>query len=160
MHFTDRKTLQQDEVAERMNRTLLEKFRCLLSNAGLAKSFWAEALTYASHLINRLPSFAIGGNALMDVWSRKAAQDYDILRIFGCSAYYHVKEDKWDPQAKKVISVKGYKLWDLKKKKIVVNRDVMFDEAFMMKTTTLSRWRVDIPQRYHSGWRLMLLHIL
>ena len=67
MHFTDRKTLQQDEVAERMNRTLLEKFRCLLSNAGLAKSFWAEALTYASHLINRLPSSAIEGKPLMEV---------------------------------------------------------------------------------------------
>ena len=28
----------------------------MLSNAGLGKQFWAEAVMYASHLINRLPS--------------------------------------------------------------------------------------------------------
>ncbi|KAH9657090.1 hypothetical protein KPL70_022912 [Citrus sinensis] len=60
-HFTMRHTPQQNGVAERMNCTLLEKVRCILSNAGLDKKFWAEAVSYASHLINRLPSAAIGG---------------------------------------------------------------------------------------------------
>ena len=39
-----------------MDRTLQEKVRCMLSNTGLGKQFWAEAVIYASHLINRLPS--------------------------------------------------------------------------------------------------------
>ena len=38
-HFTVRDTPQQNGVAERMNRTLLEKVRCMLSNAGLGKQF-------------------------------------------------------------------------------------------------------------------------
>jgi len=38
-HFTVRKTLQQNRVAERMNMTLLEKIWCMLSNAGIPKSF-------------------------------------------------------------------------------------------------------------------------
>ncbi|KAH9699706.1 hypothetical protein KPL71_024470 [Citrus sinensis] len=38
-HFTVRHTPQQNGVAEHMNRTLLEKVRCMLSNAGLDKSF-------------------------------------------------------------------------------------------------------------------------
>ena len=38
-HFTVRDTLQQNGMAERMNRTLLEKVRCMLSNAGLGKQF-------------------------------------------------------------------------------------------------------------------------
>jgi len=38
-HFTVRKTPQQNRVAERMNKTLLEKVRCMLSNAGVLKSF-------------------------------------------------------------------------------------------------------------------------
>ncbi|KAE8719078.1 hypothetical protein F3Y22_tig00109978pilonHSYRG00092 [Hibiscus syriacus] len=59
-HFTVRYTPQQNEVAERMNRTLVEKVRCMLSNARLGKEFWAEALVYACHLVNRLPSTAIG----------------------------------------------------------------------------------------------------
>ena len=58
---------QQNGVAERFNRTLLEKIWCLLSNSGLNKSFLAEAMTYASHLINRLPSSAIGGKSLMEI---------------------------------------------------------------------------------------------
>ena len=38
-HFTVIDTPQQNGVAERMNRTLLEKVRCMLSNAGLGKQF-------------------------------------------------------------------------------------------------------------------------
>ena len=36
-HFSVRNTPQQNGVAERMNRTLLEKAQCMLSNAGLGK---------------------------------------------------------------------------------------------------------------------------
>ncbi|KAH9669162.1 Integrase catalytic domain-containing protein [Citrus sinensis] len=89
-------------VAERINRTLLEKVRCMLSNAGLDKKFWAEAVSYASYLINQMPSVAIGGKTLMEMWLGKHAQNYDSLRIFGCSAYYHVKDGKLDPRARKV----------------------------------------------------------
>ena len=95
---------------------MLEKFRCMLSNIGLSKKFWAEALAYACYLINRLPSFAIGGKTPLKVCSQKAAQDYDSLREFRCPAYYHVKEDKLDPRAKKDVfvglkrGVKGYKI--------------------------------------------------
>ena len=39
-------------LAKEINRSLLEKVRCLLFNAQLDKSFWAEAIVYASHLIN------------------------------------------------------------------------------------------------------------
>ena len=38
-HFTVRDPPQQNGEAERMNRTLLEKVRCMLSNAGLGKQF-------------------------------------------------------------------------------------------------------------------------
>ena len=67
LHFTVRETSQQNVVAERFNRTLLEKIRCLLSNSGLNKSFRDKAMTYASHLINILLSSAIGGKTLMEM---------------------------------------------------------------------------------------------
>ena len=38
-HFTVRYILQQNGVAERIDRTLLEKVQCMLFNAGLDKSF-------------------------------------------------------------------------------------------------------------------------
>ena len=72
--------------------TLLEKVRYMLSNAGLSKKFWAKALAYACYLVNRLSSSAIGGKTPLEAWSEKAAADYDLLRVFGCPAYYHVKD--------------------------------------------------------------------
>ena len=142
-HFTIRETPQQNEVVERMKHTLLEKVQCLLSNVGLT-IFWAEPSTYAIHLnlINRLPSSVIGGKTLMKVQSGKAPQDYDMLKIFGCPTSYHIKEDKLNHRTKKLVflgfkrGVKGYKLWDSKYKKLVVTRDVTFDETSMMKPTS------------------------
>jgi len=69
----------------------------------------------------------------------KVAQDYDLLQVFGYPAYYHVKEDKLDLKARKGLfvgfkkGVKGNKFWDLKDKKFILNRDVMFDKASVMK---------------------------
>ena len=62
-----RHTPQHNGVAERMNRTLLENVRCMLSNAGLDKKFWAETVSYASHLLNWLPSAVIGGKTPMEM---------------------------------------------------------------------------------------------
>ena len=73
-HFTT----GTDELAKEVIRFLLEEVRRLLSNAGLDKSFWAEATEYASHLMNR--STAIGGKAPLKIWSRKATQDHGLLR--------------------------------------------------------------------------------
>ena len=64
-HFTDGIHMLVKEI----NRFLLEKAQCLLSNARLDKSFWAEAIVYASHLINGLSSTAIGGKTPLEVWS-------------------------------------------------------------------------------------------
>ncbi|KAE8725113.1 hypothetical protein F3Y22_tig00009009pilonHSYRG00067 [Hibiscus syriacus] len=138
-HFTVRHTPQQNGLAERMNRTLLEKVRCMLSNAGLGKAFWAEAVTYTGNLINCLPSSTIGGKTPLEVWSGKPATDYDSLHVFGSTAYYHVKESKLDPRAKKDLfmgithGVKGFRLWCLDTKKIICSRDVTFDESALVK---------------------------
>ena len=78
----------------------------------------------------------------MEMWSGKHAQDYNFLRIFGCPAYYHVKDGKLDSRARKAIfvgfkgRVKAFKLWDLGDKKFVCSIDVAFDEASMMKTSS------------------------
>jgi len=140
-YFTVRETPQQSGVAKRMNMTLLEKVCCMLFNAGLSKSFWAKALAYTFHPINSLPSSAIRGKTLLEVWSRKVAQDYDSLRIFGCPAYYHVKKDKLGPRVRKSVLmgfqkyVKSYKICNPKDKKIILSRDVIFDENSMVKST-------------------------
>ncbi|KAG6413676.1 hypothetical protein SASPL_126390 [Salvia splendens] len=102
------------------------------------RTFWAEAISYAQHIVNRLPCSAIDGKTPLEVWSGKPATDYDSLRIFGSIAYYHVTESKLDPRAKKALfmgfsaGVKGYRLWCLESKKTIVSRDVTFDESSML----------------------------
>ena len=54
-HHTVRMTPQQNGVAERVNQTLLERVRCMLSNAGLRRRYWSEAVMAACYIINRGP---------------------------------------------------------------------------------------------------------
>ena len=75
-----------------MNRTLLEKVRCMLSQANLGKEFGAKAVSYACQIINHLPVAANEGKSPLQVWSGSPATDYDSFHIFGCHAYYHVQE--------------------------------------------------------------------
>jgi len=80
-HFTIRENSQQNGVAKSFNRTFLEMIQCWLSNSRLNKSCWAEAMTYTSHLINRLSLSTIRKKTPMKMWSGKAATDYDMLRM-------------------------------------------------------------------------------
>lgn len=54
-HLKVRETPQQNGVAERMNQTLLERARFMLSNVGLEKRFWAKAVNTTCYLINLSP---------------------------------------------------------------------------------------------------------
>ena len=45
-------TPQQNGVAERMNRTLNERARSMRLHAKLTKTFWADAISTTTYLIN------------------------------------------------------------------------------------------------------------
>ncbi|KAL0431218.1 UNVERIFIED_CONTAM: Retrovirus-related Pol polyprotein from transposon TNT 1-94 [Sesamum radiatum] len=139
-HFSVRKTPQQNGVVERINRSLTEKARCLRLNAGLPKSFWAEAVSMACYLINRSPRASLGGKVAEEVWIGNPI-NFDHLRIFGCLTYVHVPSDersKLNPKSKQFIflgykkGVKGYKFWDSVARQMVISRDAVFDEQFML----------------------------
>ena len=48
-------TPEQNGVSERMNRTLVEKVRSVLTDSKLPQQFFTEALTTAVYLLNRSP---------------------------------------------------------------------------------------------------------
>nr|GEW48417.1 putative ribonuclease H-like domain-containing protein [Tanacetum cinerariifolium] len=98
-HHTLVRIPQQNGVAKRMNRTIMEKVRCMLSHANLAKDFWVEAATTTTYLINHSPHRSLYGN---------------IPEIL-CLGYGS--------------GVKGYRVWspDPKYHKIIHSRDITFN---------------------------------
>jgi len=56
---TIRYTPQQNGVARRMNMTILERVRCMLSKSRLNKSFWVVAINTTCYIVNRPPSTTI-----------------------------------------------------------------------------------------------------
>ncbi|PKU72844.1 Retrovirus-related Pol polyprotein from transposon TNT 1-94 [Dendrobium catenatum] len=134
-HKTVSHTPQQNGLAERMNRTLLDRVRCLLFSSGLSKFFWGEALSTACYLVNRTPSSAINFKTPQELWKGKPPS-LTHLRVFGCLAYPHQNKGKLEPRSIKCVflgyptGVKGYRLWDLSSPgvKTIISRDVIFNE--------------------------------
>lgn len=84
--FTIRHTPQQNGVAEWMNRTILEKARCMLLGSCLRKAYWSEAVLAAAYLINRTPTNALSNEVLVELWFGGRPNPKK-LRVFGCRAY-------------------------------------------------------------------------
>lgn len=129
-------TPQQNGLAERMNRTLVERARCMLFYANLEKKFWAEAVATAAYVVNRSPTKSLEGKTPYELWKGKKP-NLSHLKIFGSEAMVHVpkeKRHKWDKKSVKMIfmgycdSSKGYRLMDPKTLKIIKSRDVIFIE--------------------------------
>ncbi|KAG8491339.1 hypothetical protein CXB51_014517 [Gossypium anomalum] len=104
--LTNTYTPQRNGVSERKNRSLMDMTRCLMFEKNLPKTLWAE------------PSLAH-------------------LKVFGCICYAHVpavKRDKLAKRAQSSILVgyntvkKGYKILDPSTNKVLMSRDVVFDE--------------------------------
>ncbi|KAL4354255.1 hypothetical protein GQ457_06G039790 [Hibiscus cannabinus] len=129
-------TPQQNGVSERKNRTVLNMARCLLFEKKIPKGFWAEAVNTSVYLLNRLPTKALEGKTPFEAWF-DATPSIGHLRVFGCVCYMHVpevKRDKLDERATVGVFMgyssnsKGYRVYDLKTKKILVGRNLKFDE--------------------------------
>ena len=130
-------TPQQNGVAERMNRTLLDLVRSMLHHKSLPKRLWAEALSTAVYVRNRVTSRSLPSDTTpFHLWFGKAPY-LSHMRVFGAQCWYVVpkkKVKKLDARSREALMVgyssqsKGYKLLDIESNKFVVSRDVTFNE--------------------------------
>uniref|UniRef100_A0A2N9HS45 Integrase catalytic domain-containing protein n=1 Tax=Fagus sylvatica TaxID=28930 RepID=A0A2N9HS45_FAGSY len=74
-------TPQQNGVAERRNRTLLDMVRSMMAQANLPISFWGDALMAAAYILNRVPSKSVPSTPY-ELWSGKKP-DLSNLRPWG-----------------------------------------------------------------------------
>ena len=102
---------EQNGVAERMNRTLIEKARAMIIHAGRPYSFWGESMNTAVYLTNRLPTQALGGDiSPYEKWySRKP--DLSFLRVFGCIGYAHVPDQQCTKLEPKAVKLRFVGVW-------------------------------------------------
>ncbi|KAL2653418.1 hypothetical protein R1flu_021546 [Riccia fluitans] len=140
-HLTTFYTPEQNGVVERLNRTLFEQARSMLSHLGLPPEFWAKAVNIVVYLVNLSPCSAVQLKTPFELW-HKRVPDYSRLRVFGYVVYAHKPRDnrtKLGPKAKKWYflgyqqGVKGYRLWDPIDCKLIIIRDVSFNEARSLK---------------------------
>jgi hypothetical protein len=68
-----------------MNRTLIEKAKCLLFDAELPNQFWAEAVNMGAYIINRSPS----NNKIPDEVFFGRRVNVSGLRVFGSKVMDH-----------------------------------------------------------------------
>ena len=128
---------EQNGVAKRMNRTLMEMARSMMAHAGLPDKYWAEAVDAAAYIRNRTSTSSIKGfKTPYEVWSGEKP-NIGHLKVFGCMAYSHVPDSqrqKLDKKAVKLrfvgycIQSKGYRLLDEKTSRVFIRRDVIFNE--------------------------------
>ena len=82
-------TPQQNGVAERKNRHLVEIARTLLLHSNVPFRFWGDAVLIACYLINRMPSSVLHDqipHSLLFPDQRL----YILPRVFGCTCFVHI----------------------------------------------------------------------
>ena len=105
-------TPQQNGVAERKNRHLLEVARSLMFSTNVPKFLWGEAVLTAAYLINRMPSrvlkFHNPRQVLLQAFPNTKLLSSDLPPIiFGSSAFVHIHQQhrsKLDPNLSTVFS--------------------------------------------------------
>lgn len=127
---------EQNGKAERLNRTIMEKARCLIFDAELGKELWGEAVRTSVYLINRTETRALENHKTpAEIWNSEKP-NLEKIKLFGCNAYNlipkEMRKSKLDPRSEKMIMVgyadNGYRLWNEKEGKIVHGRNIIFEE--------------------------------
>ena len=104
---------EENGIAERKGRTLMERVRCTIIGGGIPDNLWPEILLAITHVSNLLPTSSLKGQSPFKA-SFKRLPNLEHLRILGSTVYVFIHEEeqkakstKWAPQGKHGVLV-GY----------------------------------------------------
>jgi hypothetical protein len=127
---------QQNGVAERKHRHIVEMGLSLLATASMSLKYWDQAFLTVVHLINRTPTKHI----VYDTPLHKLLNinlDYSNFRVFGCACWPNLQPHNTHKLQFRSIRCtflgysnlhNGYKCLDISTGRIYISRDVIFDE--------------------------------
>jgi hypothetical protein len=127
-------TPQQNGVVERRNQTVVEMAWCLLKSMHVPAQFWGEAVQVAVYLLT--PTKCLDDRTPYEMWyGRKPVVKH--LRTFGCTAYVKRVGSGISKLSDRFIpgvflgyesGIKGFRVYSPATSKLLVSRDVIFDE--------------------------------
>ena len=91
-HFTALYTPQQNGVAQRKNRTIMNMAQSMMKEKHLSNEYWREVATCSVYILNRSPMKSMKDQVPQQAWSGKCSS-ISHLRIFGCVAYVQVPKE-------------------------------------------------------------------
>lgn len=151
-------TPQQNGVAERKNRYLMEMARCLLFDAGMSNTYWGEAVMTANFLQNRLPSNSVTSTP-HELWHGEKPY-FSNLHRFGSKCFVKVPDEhrrKLDAKAEDGIFLgfdmesKAFRVFIPAKNTVRISRDVKFcDDISQQKPKPKTAIEITKPKPVRS----------
>jgi transposase InsO family protein len=141
--FTVHDTPEQNGVAERLNRTLVERTRAMLLESNLPKSLWGYAIQYANYIKNRTHTRALPNKTPFEMVHQKKPNLHNAYE-WGKGVYVKIAQgDKLSPRAKRAnwigpssLSDGHYIYWP-NSHKVSVERNIIFDGDNMPETAPI-----------------------
>ena len=90
---------QQNGIAERKNRTLVEAIRSMLYQNNLQKNLWGEALNNAVYTFNRIPKANCNLSPIEIFYNKSVSKTF---KEFGCKVFYST-----NPNGRKKLDAKA-----------------------------------------------------
>ncbi|RVW82191.1 Retrovirus-related Pol polyprotein from transposon TNT 1-94 [Vitis vinifera] len=134
--LTAPKTPQQNGVAERRNRTLLDMMRSMMSYSSLPTSFWGYALQTAVYILNIVPSKSIP-NTPLELWNGRKPRYPKGTRG---GLFYSAQDNKVFVSTNATFLEYNY-MADFKPRSKVVLEELLADEISPMPTTVVEQQR-------------------
>jgi hypothetical protein len=160
-------TLQQNGVAERRNRTLMDMVRSMMAYSDIPLSFWGEALHTVVYLLNHSLSKVVTVSPY-ELWTgRKPSLHH--LAIWGCNVHIRVPNQcrtKLQPKSTPGIFIgystesKGYHFYDTENDKLVESRDAIFWINTHLAVLNEQGWNYWQTQMSHKWTHLELPQIM
>ncbi|GJV68671.1 retrovirus-related pol polyprotein from transposon TNT 1-94 [Tanacetum coccineum] len=158
-NFSSPYTPEQNGVAERKNRTLIEAARTMLNGSVLSKHFWTDAVRIACYTQNRSIIVKRHDKTSYEIF-RERIPDISYFHVFGCPVFIHNHKDhlgKFDAKADDGYFLgyssvsKAFRVYNTRRQQIEETYHVTFDEsmeAIRFTNTSVDEIGIDDSSRY------------